>query len=170
MSTDATRMTELERLYDSDYDEWARRNAELLRHGDFAALDIGHLLEELADMGKSERRELENRLTILLAHLLKWQYQLPLLSERWREFDGRSWRTTIIEQRDRINKRLHKTPGLRSAFAESLAESYADAVTLAAKESGLPEATFPPACPYTATELLDDAFYPDPDTAPTTRA
>ena len=47
---------------------------------------------------ESERRELESRLLILLAHLLKWQYQHPLLSERWGEFDGRSWRGTIVEQ------------------------------------------------------------------------
>ena len=69
-------MTELSRLYQSDYAEWARRNADLLRAGDFAALDIPHLLEELDDMGKSEQRELENRLTILLAHLLNWEYLL----------------------------------------------------------------------------------------------
>lgn len=153
-------MTEIQRLYETDYAEWARRNADRLRAGDFAALDIEHLLEELSDMGKSERRELENRLTILIAHLLKWQYQLPRLSERWREFDGRSWRATMIEQRDRLNKRLRKTPSLKPAFADAIPEAYADAVILAAKETGLPQQTFPALCPYSESELLDDDYYP----------
>jgi hypothetical protein len=106
-------MSDLSDLYDTDYGEWARRNARLLRAGDLGGLDVAHLLEELDDRAKSERRELENRLTILLAHLLKWQSQLPQLSERRREFDGRSWRSTIIEQRDRLAKRLRETPSLK---------------------------------------------------------
>jgi hypothetical protein len=99
-------MIELNTLYDADYCAWAQRNAELLRSGCYAELDIEHLIAELMGMGKSERDELENRLVILLAHLLKWQYQYQTLSERWREFKGDSWRATIIEQRERIQKRL----------------------------------------------------------------
>jgi hypothetical protein len=150
-------------LYDTDYSEWARRNAALLRSGDFSALDIEHLLEELSDMGKRERRDLENRLTVLIAHLLKWQYQLPQLSERWREFDGRSWRATLIEQRDRLNKRLRETPGLKSVFADCIPEAYADAVALAVKETGLPQQIFPAECPYVEAPLLDEDYYPEPD-------
>jgi len=160
-------MSDLSDLYDTDYAEWARRNAELLRTGDYAALDVAHLLEELDDMGKSERRELENRLTILIAHLLKWQYQLPQLAERWREFDGRSSRSTIIEQRDRLGKRLRKTPSLHAVVTDILPEVYADALALAAKESGLPEVTFPERCPYSEAQLLDESFYPGSGGQPT---
>ena len=156
-------MIDIHHLYDTDYSEWARRNAELLRSGDFSALDIEHLLEELNDRGKSERRELKDRLTVLIAHLLKWQYQLPQLSERWREFDGRSWRATLIEQRDRLNKRLRETPGLRSVLADCLPEAYADAVALAVKEAGLPQQIFPAKCPYVEAQLLDEEYYPEPD-------
>ncbi len=70
-------MSDLSRLHDRDFAEWARRNAELPRAGDLGALDVEHLLEELDDMGKSEGRELEDSCTILLAHLLDWQYQTP---------------------------------------------------------------------------------------------
>lgn len=155
-------MTELSKLYRSDYSAWAQRNAELLRTGQFALVDVQHLLEELEDMGKSEQRELESRLTILLAHLLKWEYQYHTLSERWQEFKGDSWRATIIEQRDRIGKRLKKTPGLRAILSEILAEAYADAVDLACKESRLPRETFPATCPYTESQILDDDQYPAP--------
>ncbi len=47
-------MTELSTLYRTDYSALAQRNAELLRSGRYAELDVEHLLEELSDMGKSE--------------------------------------------------------------------------------------------------------------------
>ncbi len=156
-------MTELSTLYQTDYSAWATLNAELLRTGRYAELDVEHLLEELSDMSKSDQHELENRLTILLAHLLKWAYQLQTLSERWREFDGRSWRVTIIEQRNRVAKHLKKSPGLKSLLAETIAEAYVDAVQLASDETGLPPETFPTDCPYSIDQLLDNRFYPASD-------
>lgn len=155
-------MTKLATLYQTDYATWAQRNAELLREHRFDEIDIEHLLEELSDMSKSDRRELRSRLLVLLAHLLKWEYQYHRLSERWREFKGDSWRVTIIEQRDRIQKRLKKTPGLQPILVATITEAYADAVELASKESQLPPATFPEACPYSASRILDDAYYPLP--------
>jgi hypothetical protein len=154
-------MTDLPHIYHNDYSEWARRNRELLRAGRFDELDIEHLLEELSDMGKSERDELESRLLILLAHLLKWEYRSRSPADRWREFDGRSWRATIVEQRKRLAVRLRKSPGLKSALAESIAISYPDARDLASKETGLPLGIFPAACPYSQEPIVDDDYYPD---------
>ncbi|CAK0754751.1 conserved hypothetical protein [Gammaproteobacteria bacterium] len=156
-------MTNLGALYEKDFSAWAMRNAELLSQGQFLELDIPHLLEELGDMGSSERNELENRLVILLAHLLKWQFQYLHLSEKWREFDGRSWHFTIIEQRTRIGKRLRKSPGLKSLLTELITEAYEDAVELANKETQLPTNLFPETCPYTQTQILDDEYYPTPE-------
>lgn len=79
-------MNHFTQLYYQDYTAWARAQADLLRAGRVEALDVEHLLAELEDMGKSEQRELENRLGVLLAHLLKWQFQYALLAERWQEF------------------------------------------------------------------------------------
>lgn len=61
--------------YDTDIVAWAQEQARLLRAGRFDALDIEHIAEEIEDVGKSEQRELENRMAVLLAHLLKWQHQ-----------------------------------------------------------------------------------------------
>lgn len=134
-------MTHLAALYDTDYAQWAQRNAELLRAGRFAELDIDHLLEELSDMSKNERHELESRLLVLIAHLLKWEYQYRTLAEHWREFDGRRWRATIIEQRKRLALHLRKSPGLQSVLDEAIIGIYPDAVELAGDESGLPPET-----------------------------
>jgi hypothetical protein len=154
-------MQDLSRLYDQDYAAWAERTAELLRDGRFAELDVEHLIEELSDMGKSQQHELVNRLRVLLAHLLKWQFQYRQLSERWAEFEGRSWRNTIIEQRLALEYLLRKHPGLKSRLAEAVAEAYPLATDLAAAETGLPLTSFPADCPYALDELLDRAFYPE---------
>lgn len=147
-------------LYDTDYGAWARRQVELLHAGRFGDLDVDHLVLELQDMGRSERNELESRLVVLLAHLLKWRYQYHRLADRWQEFRGDSWRATIIEQRDRIARRLQRSPGLAPALGALVAEAYADAVGLAAKESGLSEADFPATCPWPLEQVLDEGFYP----------
>jgi len=153
-------MSELSELYGKDYTAWARRMAELLKAGEFSRLDVEHLLEELEDMGRSEQRELESRLRVLLSHLLKWQYQYRHLSERWGEFEGKSWRNTIQNQRMEIQINLRKHPGVKKFLPDTIAEAYEDARELAAGETGIEIKTFPPSCPYSQEQILDKSFYP----------
>jgi hypothetical protein len=153
-------VTKLAQLYDQDYTTWAETNAALLKAGRFEAIDIEHLLEELSEMGKSEQRSLESRLRVLLAHLLKWQFHYAQLSDRWREFDGRSWHNTIVHQRTELKILLRKHPGMKRLWTAALQEAYGDARELAAEESGLPIETFPSACPYSDQAILDTAFLP----------
>lgn len=160
-SSEPCSMSDLEALYQTDFAAWAKRHVELLRARRFGELDIEHLLDELSDMGKSERRELESRLLILVAHLLKWEHQYQALSERWREFKGESWRDTIVEQRKQLAVLLRHSPGLKSVLADAILAAYPDALDLAAKETRLPSETFAERCPYSAEELLRDDFYPD---------
>jgi len=65
----------MENLYDRDFYEWTRKNAQLLREGKLFEIDIDNLIEELESMGRSEKREFVSRLAALLAHLLKWRHQ-----------------------------------------------------------------------------------------------
>ena len=58
-------------LYEQDLSAWAAHNANLLRAGKFSELDVGHVIEELDDMGRSERRALESFVQNLLMHVLK---------------------------------------------------------------------------------------------------
>jgi Domain of unknown function DUF29. len=74
--------------YEKDFYSWTQEQAELLRQGRFNSLDIPNLIEEIETMGRSEKRELESRLTILLLHLLTWKYQ-----ETRR---GRSWQLIML--------------------------------------------------------------------------
>jgi len=146
-------MSNLAELYDSDYDSWLQQNLELLRQCRFEELDIQHLIEEMEDMGKKERADLGSRLLILVAHLLKWQFQPTHRCS--------SWRGSIAEQRIKILRRLRLSPSLRPHLPGAIAEAYSDAVELATDETGLDHGVFPGQCPYTPEELLDRAFLPD---------
>ncbi len=153
-------MSNLSQLYEQDFSAWIARNAGLLRQGRLSEVDVEHLVEELSEMGKSQQHELVNRLRILLAHLLKWQFQYRLLSERWAEFEGKSWRNTIIEQRAALRYLLEKNPGLKSRIPAALDEAYPQALDLAIDESGLPAHSFPAEIPYSPEQVFDRAFYP----------
>jgi len=139
--------------YEKDFYSWTYEQAELLRKGRFNELDVANLIEEIETMGRSEKRELESRLTILLLHLLKWQYQ-----EVRR---GRSWQLSIDEQRIQFTKTLKYNPGLKSVLNDLLKDAYKLAVIKAAKETKISKSIFPESCPWELTQLIDEAFYPD---------
>lgn len=140
--------------YDRDFHAWATEQAALLRAGRLAEADVEHIAEEIEALGRAERRELVNRLAVLLLHLLKWAYQ-P-------ERRGKSWRLTIEEQRRRLARHLRDNPSLRAWQAEALAEAYGDAVLRAERETDLPRDVFPWSCPYGFEQVLDGGFWPDP--------
>jgi hypothetical protein len=139
--------------YDKDIIAWADEQAALLRAGRLGELDIEHLAEEIEDVGKSERRELASRMSLLLAHLLKWQYQPGRR--------GSSWARTIREQRRAIAGRLAETPSLKTSLSSPvwIDGVWADAVAKAADETGLTD--FPEDCPWPMTEVLATEFLPD---------
>jgi aconitase A len=134
--------------YDTDLLAWAEQQAARLRAGQLDRLDVEHLIEELEAMAGKLRRELKNRLRVLLAHLLKWQAQPKRRS--------RSWAATIAEQRDQIEALLEESPSLRQDLNQIAMTVYLRAVRLAAIETGLARQAFPPELPYTTAQLLDE--------------
>jgi hypothetical protein len=135
-------------LYDEDLLAWAERQAAHLRAGQLDRLDVEHLIEELEAMAGRLRRELKNRLRILLAHLLKWEAQPKRRS--------RSWAATIAEQRDQIEALLEENPSLRQYLDEVARSAYPRAVRLAAIETGLPRRAFPEDLLYAVAQILGD--------------
>lgn len=148
-------------LYHQDFDAWIHDQISLLKAGKMDALDTLHLIEELEEMGKNNRRELSSHLKILIAHLLKWQFQLAALSDKWESYEGKSWRLTIIEQRSQLMDLLEDVPSLRRELESTVEKAYPKAVLFAIKETRLPKTTFPETCPYTLNQLLDDEFFPE---------
>ncbi|QYO63945.1 DUF29 domain-containing protein [Leptolyngbya sp. 7M] len=140
-------------LYESDFYAWTQEQAELLKHKTWEALDLPNLIEEIESLGRQERQELRNRLSVLLGHLLKWQYQ-P--SNR-----GNSWLATIREQRTRTRLVLKDNPSLKPYVPEAIAIAYQLAQDLAVRETGMDYDTFPAECPYTIEQILEETFLPD---------
>lgn len=140
-------------LYDRDFHAWTRHAARLLRAGRLADADLDHAAREIEDMGKRDANELDSRMQVLVAHLLKWQVE--------RAKRSRSWTRTIGTQRLEIGILLRRSPSLRAGLAADLGENFAGAVKRAALDSGLGRERFPRSCPYSVARILDEDFLPD---------
>ena len=140
-------------LYESDFYAWANEQAALLRAGKLSAADIENIAEEIESMGRSEKRELISRLTVLLMHLLKWRHQPG----------GRctSRQLTIEVQRQDVADHLADNPSLKAKLSETMESAYSRARLNAAKETSLSTTVFPTACPWPFEQLMGEGFWPE---------
>jgi uncharacterized protein DUF29 len=134
-------------LYDRDYVAWLDQQARHLRTGRLAALDVDHVAEELEGLRSSQRLELENRLEVLIVHLLKWDHRPDQRTNRWR--------ATVAEQRSRIRRLLRASPSLKPSVAEAAGDVHPDAVEQASIETGLSASVFPRTLPYTVEQIFE---------------
>ena len=132
--------------YEGDETAWLEAMAGLIRAGRVDQLDYSNLAEFLSDMAKRDRRDVTSRLTVLIAHLLKWRHQ-P-------ERRGGGWRVTIETQRQELAEILADSRVLRNHAVEFLGKSYTKAVRLAAAETNRSPEDFPSECPYSFEDLL----------------
>jgi hypothetical protein len=140
-------------LYEQDYYLWLEKTSSLLRDGRLSELDIPHLIEEIEDMGRSEKKAVKSNLIIILMHLLKYKYQPEKRSN--------SWLLTIFERRRRLRDDFADSPSLKRYFDEVFEQCYKDARISAAIETGLPTETFPEQSPFTPEEALNADYLPE---------
>jgi hypothetical protein len=140
-------------LYEADFYAWTQEQARLLRERRWDDLDLENLVDEVETVGRSEKREIRNRLTVLLGHLLKWKYQPG--------HRGSSWTETIFEQRGQLADILDTSPSLRDYFRAQVERQYLSGRLLAAKETGIAFGVFPEECPFTPDQVLDRHFFPE---------
>ena len=145
--------SEIKSQYEQDFYGWTQWQAEVIAKREVSELDWQNLQEELEALGRQEYRELVSGLTVLLGHLLKWEYQ-P-------EKRSRGWFLTIREQRRAINRHLDRNPSLKSRIVDALEDGFEAGVDLALRETNLPLRTFPEQCPYQFEEVLADNFICD---------
>ncbi len=139
-------------LYEDDFFAWTQEQISLIKQKLFNKLDMVHLQEELQIMGASEKRELGNRLAILLMHLLKWKYQPSR--------QCKSWARTIKEQRLEVQDVLDDNPSLNTRIEEFIDNAYKKSILKAAVETNLDEDTFPTSCEWTVKQILNNTFLP----------
>jgi hypothetical protein len=138
--------------YETDFYAWTQQQAKFLQEEKWSCLDIRNLVEEIESLGRQEQRELENRLGVLLGHLLKWEFQADKRSK--------SWFATIREQRFQVHKLLKKNPSLKPYLPEAMEDAYQSALNLAVSETSLSYKVFPQECPYSLDQVLDSRFFP----------
>jgi hypothetical protein len=150
MQSQRATTADLSGLYDEDFFEWTRRNAQLLRAGQVRVSDIQHIAEEIEDLGKQDLKELHRRARALLAHLLLWQLRPG----------KRSLLLAITEQRMELHGLFKQSPSLKSKLASELPDTYAKALRLAIARTDLDRERFPAECPFTVEQILDLDFLP----------
>ena len=140
-------------IYEKDYYLWLETTAKQLKQGDFSAIEIDYLIEEIETMGRKEKNALSSNLQILLMHLLKYKYQPEKRSN--------SWRFTIFEHRDRLIELFEESPSLKPYFEEVMNKCYGKARKKAAIETGMDIDIFPTELPFSLDEVLDTEYLPD---------
>ena len=139
--------------HDKDVYGWAVHTAQLLKDKKMNEVDFDGIIEEIEALGRSEKHELMSRLSLVIAHLLKWQFQPNMR--------GHSWTYTIREQKKQAKIHYKDNPGLKSKLEEIIIDAYDIAISKAAKETSMNEKDFPVQCPYTFEQIMNDEFYPE---------
>lgn len=139
-------------LYESDFLLWTEETAHQLKIKDFDNLDLENLIEEIEALGRSEKKELKNRLLILFEHILKRLYvTMP------REYNG--WERTVREQRIQLELLLDDSPSLKTQWDESCHQAWR--LALKKVRGDYPNFDFPNAYPFVTDKdtLLNQNFW-----------
>jgi len=136
-------------LYGTDFVLWLDEQGRALRSRRVSDLDVPNIIEEIEALAGDQRRELGSRIRVVLTHLLKLSYQ-PAKKTR-------SWRVTLLTQRDELAQLLEQSPSLRRLIPEAIQRNYPRARRAAAVETGLSLERFPLDCPYSVANVLDEA-------------
>jgi Domain of unknown function DUF29 len=140
------------RLYEEDFYAWSKAQADLLRAGRFADLDLAHLIEEVDDLGEALKRSVRSRIRTILEHLLKLEHS-PARDPRG------GWYDTIITQRSDLQDEL--TPSIRREVEPALPDLYGKArqnaaTSLRAHSEPAAADALPATCPYTLDQITGD--------------
>ena len=143
-------------LYEKDYYLWIEKTISLLENHQFSDLDLDNLIEEISDMGKSQRQSLKSYLTRLLEHLLKlvyWQSEL--------KYNQRGWKNELRNFRLQIKQIIEDSPSLKPYLSEIFLPCYQNARKLFLDLSGMAEnlVSLAPIC--TIEQALNEDWFPE---------
>ena len=125
------------KLYDRDFNLWIEQMATALRNRDIKAMDWNNLLEEIEDMGKSEKRSLESYLERLIEHILKLKYW-----QAEKERNYKHWQVEVVNFRNRLFRLLERSPSLKNYMQDIYPKIFNDAVSAQQIEFTIPQDNF----------------------------
>lgn len=149
------RPTQPNNLYEQDFNAWIYNSIDNLRAKKFDALDVESLIEKMEGLAARNKRELFNRLVILLAHLIKWQYQSSLQCG--------SWKGSITAQRIGLEGLLEESPSLKNRLKELITDKrvFRKVLDIVIEDTSLFEKNLPKENPFAMNDILNKSFYPD---------
>ena len=139
-------------LYDHDFLLWTKDTVTKLKAKNFEQLDLENLIEEIEDLGRSQKKELKSRLLVLLEHLLKRLYVNS-------PDNHRGWETTINEQRRQLELEIEDSPSLKTIWDESFSAAWR--IALKGVRKDYPQVIFPDTWIYShdIDSMLDCDFW-----------
>ena len=124
-------------LHEQDFNLWVEQTAQKLKERDFENMDWDNLIEEIEDIGRSEKRSLESYLQRLIEHILKLNHW-----DAERERCDRSWKKEVTNFRTRIQRILKKNPSLKNYALSEYRDLYSDAVKYMSFDFEIPKDSF----------------------------
>lgn len=140
-------------LYEEDFHAWCMDQISFLEMKELERLDWAHLVEELRSLGASERQDLENRLTVLIVHLLMWLVQ--------KGFRSKIKEHIIQDQRERIYSKIQQCPSLEKFISAISEDAYRRAHFVFLRETGYHEDLYPKKIPFTLEQVLERNWLPE---------
>lgn len=119
----------------------------MLKADRWSEVDKDNLIDEVESLGRSDFKGFVSAIEIVVAHMLKWDFQPGKRSP--------GWIASIDEHRARIGQELGDSPSYKSRIEEATGRAYRPARAIASRQTNLPIRTFPDACPYEWSEILD---------------
>ena len=163
-------MPDVTSLYDEDFFLWSKEQAEALRAAARGAsnrpIDWQNVAEEIGDLGKSERRELASRVSVIIEHLAKLEYSHARNPRK-------GWHQTVRRERAEIDRILDDSPSLRREVPLLVVKEARRAIEIVIAElgnrgdlrprsPGLSAKVSGTLCAYTPEQILGDWFPPEP--------
>lgn len=167
-------------LYFDDVWTWSRRQVAALRRGDWGALDLANVIEEIEDVGSRHSDAWTSYCTSVISHLLKIEHSESGEDFRHRREEIEAWRDSMFDV-------LADNPGMKHELSGLLAKAWKrgrrDAIRELVKHGGAVEAAverrlrrswelqLPQECPYSLVEIAgydsrDKQAVPQPEVWP----
>lgn len=128
-------------LIQADYLGWLNETITLLKQKNFDKVDWENLIEEIESLGRSQKRELRNRLTTMLEHCLKLCYADYVQ-------DYRGWQETIRCSQRELQELLADSPSLKQYWDQVFLDCYATALETLRDNPDYQSFDFPDDCPF----------------------
>ena len=138
--------------YHSDFYAWSQAQAAAIRAGRWEAIDIEHVAEEIEDLWKSDRHNLD----MLMLGLVEFTYGTC------RDDMGMYyWQSAVVDHhRGMLADSLEESPQLRPFLRERVPNAYAWARKQLLKRRRPASETPPEVCPWPFDQLVDEDFWP----------